>query len=418
MKRFTPFIFSVLLSAHVIAQTALPPAVSTQLTQQVTADLQSAGISAGATVSVSGYAPLAIAAPPSVIASAPQTADYYVSTTGDDAADGRTAATAWRTPKVVDNKVVYLTGGQKFAFSNTAHLDFSGHVHATVTSDPANPAYLVEAADGANNGIIESWANGSGCTLSNVILDSADGKGFGGNIRGPGWTVSNVLFNNLGEGLHFINGCTGLKITGGGQIGSVAGRCIFILDTTDMVWTGDPARHYGPAAGQSPIRFSEPGAVRGVISGVTATQLGSPFPIAAWAIHQAAGTKLINDEAIGGSFSFDTAGGQDANDTVTGCTVSGLTTINATLELHAASHKNTFTGCTLQNASGACITNSGSTGDVISNCAMASPVGGVHFYSPSDAVIKDCTLDTQGHAAAKLIVNGAAGNDGGGNVVK
>jgi hypothetical protein len=401
---------------------ALPPAVVAQLNTAVTANLKSAGINAAVTINVAGYTPVVIS-PSNATAAATQATTqptYYISLTGNDTAAGTSPATAWQTPRVVDNATVFLTAGQKFPIPLNTPLNFSSHQNATVTTDPANPATLLGAAGGGiDHGITNFWTNTTGCTLANVIVDSVDGNGYAGDVRGPNNAIVNVLLNNLNEGFQYKNACDNLKIIGGGQIGKVSGRCHYLLDVTHLTWTGDPNRVFGPAQTQSPIRFSCPGVRGGTITGVRVTQVGSNFPIACWAIHAASGVSFINCQANGGEFSFDTAGGLDTAGMVNGCTISGLHTINTLLDLRPAAVNNQFINCDLNNSAGVCVAVAGGRGNSITGTTMTSPVGGAHFYAASDAVLKNCTLNTLGHASAKWIDGSLCpANDGGGNSAK
>ena len=254
-------------------------------------------------------------------------------------------------------------------------------------------------------------ANASGRTLANTIFDSTDGQGFIGNVHGDKVTISNVDLKNLNEGFHY-QGCTNLTIAGGGQIGNVIGRCHLFVDVTNLVWTGDPAKVFGHASKQSPIRFDSPGVRGGTITGVRVTQAGSSFPIACWAIHAASGVHWLNCEANGGEFSFNSAG-DGTGDSVTSCIVENLTTINTKLDIGPIASNCTVKGGNFNNPTGECVALTCGSGIVIDGAVMHSPKHGVKFYAPSNAIIRNCTLYAP--AGTPIIDGGTPANDGGGN---
>jgi hypothetical protein len=337
-------------------------------------------------------------------------AEYYVSNTGNDANDG-SALHPWKTVQVKDNATVFLTAGETFAVPATG-VDFSGHQNATVSSTLATtPAVLTGA-------LLSHWnTQSTQCTLANVTLDSATGTGYAGDVMGTGIHIANVNFNNLGEGLHYDN-CQNLTITGGGQIGKVAGRCHYLISVTGINWTGDKTKVFGPASTQSPIRFSSPGVVGGTITNVQVTQVGSPFPIACWAIHAAVNVQFIDCSANGGEFSFNSAG-NGTGDKVTGCTITNLTTVNTKVSVDAIATGNHFIGGSFTNPTGECVSLScpPTGGNTFAGVMLHSPIHGSHFYTANDTKISTCTLHANSKATPMMDGASTSANDGGGNQV-
>ena len=348
---------------------------------------------------------------------------YYVSNEGSDTNSGLTPQLPWKTPRAVSNSEVRLADGETFNVPAGTPIAFNGKTNAVITSNPDNPATLMGAAAAATTdlqgpNILTWWTDSVGCILSNVIISSVDGKGFGGNIRGNNIWVKNVLLKNLTEGFDWL-AVKFANIVGGGQIGTVQGRCHYLLGCETISWTGDPAHVFGPAVGQSPIRFSTDvgGAFvnnsGGSITGVSVTQVGSPDPIACWAVHNAVGITFTNCVAAGGEFSFDGAGA-GTGDTVKGCTIAGLNVSNSKLNLQPIAFNNTFTQLKVTNPTGECVSvqTAAVAGNVINGGLLASPVHAVHFYSANDTIFKDCTY------TAPVLMDGlsVAKNDGGGNV--
>jgi hypothetical protein len=255
-------------------------------------------------------------------------------------------------------------------------------------------------------------ASASGRTLANAIIDSLDGNGFAGNVHGAKVTISNVDLKNLNEGFDYV-GCTDLTIEGGGQIGKVAGRCHYFIDVKNLNWTGDPNKVLGPASTQSPVRSSSPGIRGGRIVGIRVTQAGSPFPIACFAWHALDGVNIDDCVAIGGEFSFNSAG-VGLNDAVVGCTITNLTTINTKVSLSPIASNNHFVGGKFSNPTGECVSLSCGPGNVFDGVELHSQKHGFHFYAPSNAIIKNCTLFAP---AGTPIMDGACtkANNGGGN---
>lgn len=340
----------------------------------------------------------------------PSTPIYYVDgINGNDAHDGKTPDTAFKTPRAISNAVVLLSAGQSFSDG----IDFAGKLNAWVGShDDTNPARITAET-------LTNWdANSSGCTLANVVLSSASGNGFGGTVHGSGNTLLNVDFGNLSDGFHYV-GCDKLTISGGGQVGKVSGRCHYLLDVTNLTWTGDHTKSFGPASSQSPIRFSSPGVRGGTVSGVRVTQVGSTFPIACWAIHAASGVTFNNCESNGGEFSFNTAGAGEA-DKVSNCTINGLAVTNSKLTLDASiAFNNHFNQPVVTNPSGECIslTCAAIAGNVFDGAKLSSAKHGVMFYDANDTVIKNTVLTAPAVTIPLLDGQHIPVNDGGGNKV-
>lgn len=390
----------------------------------ITSAAASLGIQGDFTFQFAGYTPVTMYQPPKAQPANDVSPVYHVSNKGLDSNPG-TEALPWKTPRAVSNATVMLASE---LFVLTTPIRFNGLVNAVLTSSASNPAVLLgpAAAAGAVIGpnILTWWDDSTNCTLSNVIIDSIDGKGFGGNIRGKNIAINNVLLKNLTEGFDW-HGVDGVILAGGGQVGTVQGRCHYFLGCRNFAWAGDPARVFGPAVGQSPIRFSTEVGGRfvnnsgGTIAGVSVTQAGSPDPIAAWAIHNAMDLVFSECTAVAGEFSLDGAGA-GVGDVVRGCTIDNLVIANSKLNLQSVAFNNVCTNLLVTNPTGEAVSvqTAPKAGNAVSGY-LVSPVHGVHFYAAGDTVFKNCTYDRQGKAGAPfmdgLVV---AANDGGGNVVK
>jgi hypothetical protein len=260
--------------------------------------------------------------------------------------------------------------------------------------------------------------NASGRVLENAVLTSPDGKGFGGNVRGKNVSIINVSFKDLSDGLH-ADGCTNLIIKGGAQVGNVTGRCWFFLNVNGLNWYGDSSKVFGHATQQSPVRFSSPGVVNGIVQDVHVTQAGSPFPIACWAIHAAVNVHFLNCVSDSGEFSFDSAG-EGVGDKVTDCLVENLTVINSKLYIGPVALRNTIKAGKFTNPSGEAISVqcTPGSGNVIDGAEIHSDSAhAIHFYAASDLLVKNCTFYRTNPAA--VLMDGActAANDGGGNKI-
>lgn len=345
------------------------------------------------------------AAPTSVPSGVPI---FYVDAVkGLDTNDG-SIGKPWKTAKAVSNAAVVLTAGQTFG-----NINFSNLTNAWVgASDPSTRATV------SSGYCINYTASSNKCTLANVIVTSPDGKGQASNVHGSNITLLNVDLGNLNEGFDHET-VTNLTITGGKQVGAVAGRCHYFIDVTSINWSN--AGPYGPASTQSPIRFSYPGVRGGTISNVTGTQVGSTFAIATWAIHDATNVTFNSCTANGGEFSFNSAGAGGTTDKVTGCIINDLVVINSKLTLDAnVSFNNTFNRPVCSNPTGECIglsdTTTNGNNKIIAG-KLTSPKHGVHFYGANDTVISGTTLYAP--SASVPIIDGSftKANDGGGNVV-
>jgi hypothetical protein len=348
----------------------------------------------------------------------PPVPTYYVSTNGNDANAG-TLAAPWKTPKAVNGATVILLPGVYVGMVN-----FSGMTGATVaSSDAANPSTLQAPAGGGN---VTSWSDTTiGCTFGPMIVDSVDGKGNAGNVRGKNNSVIGVILNDINEGFDW-NACTNPTIKGGYQTGTVQGRCHFLIGCTNITWVGDPTHSFGPSIAQSPIRFStfqnsngtfSPN-VGGAITGVRVTQVGSAFAIACWAIHAARNIQFINCVANGGQFSFNTAGAAEG-DVVDGCLVQGLTVLGAELAMSPVATNNQVSGGSFNVSGSECValTCTGNCGNTITGATMYSDKAGVHLYNTSNVVVSQSTLYTPTAGASMLIGSIVPANDGGGNKV-
>jgi len=349
---------------------------------------------------------------------------YYVSTSGKDSNPG-TQARPWKTPRAVSNATVFLAAGQKFDANAASPISFAGLTNATITSDPNNPATVVGAAmqHGQNIGPnMFAWsAESTNCTLSNIIVDSVDGNGFGGLVRGTNISIGNVQLHNLAEGFDW-QGVNGVTILSGKQTGRVLGRCHYFLGCIQFNISTDVM---GPSVAQSPIRFStDVGGPyvnnKGGTVSIPVTQVGSPDPIACFAIHNAVDVTFKNCFAVGGEFSFDGAGA-GVGDNVTGCNVVNLTVSGSKLNLNTIAFNNTFTNFTGSNATGEVIScqTVAKAGNVVNGGTLTSPVHGIHMYSANDTVFKNLTYNRDPSRTAPLMDGLFTGaNDGGGNVIK
>lgn len=342
---------------------------------------------------------------------------YYVSKAGKDSNPG-TQAAPWLTPRTVNNADVYLADGETFDVPASTPISFSGKINATLTGSPTNPATIrgAAASPGAAIGpnIIQWDKNSLNCELSNVIIDSADGMGYGGHVLGKTITINAVQLKNLTEGFDW-QGVDGVTILGGKQIGRVAGRCHYFLGCRGFnVNTGV----MGPAQGQSPIRFSTD--VDGPFvnnSGgsvcIPVTQVGSDNPIACFAIHNAIDIEFVGCWSVGGEFSLDGAG-EGVGDVASGCKIDKLTVVNSKLDLNSIAFSNTFTNLTVANPTGECVSvqTVAKAGNVIDGATLTSPVHAAHFYQAGDTVLKNVKY------TAAVFIDGAwvKENDGGGNV--
>lgn len=356
------------------------------LTTAWLAALKSIGVVTDTQINVANYNTFAVFAP--VVTPPPAGTTYYVnSSTGDDSHLGTTPATAFKTIRSISNATVYLSG----SFTD-ATLDLSGKVNAIVTGNPsAKPTIQVGAGGGV---VVRSDDTTASCMLSNVILDSADGKGIGWNIHGSKLTIQNVDLKNLGDALRMVN-TPGLTLIGGKQVGNVTGRCVFVTNWNGGAWTGG---EFGPSQAQSPVRCSSDptaannGGLQNVtVDGLSITQVGSGFPIACGAFHRAINCKLNNITVNGGEFSFDSAGAGE-QDAVTGCTITNLKTINTKFNIGAVASNCTVSGGTFNNPTGECISLSAGSNIVIDGVTMYSPKHGAHAYSASNFVLKNSVL--------------------------
>ena len=307
---------------------------------------------------------------------------------------------------------------KQFGVSN-ASISIEGGPAFIVKTDPAPAASTV-----VNTQLIFD-PSVTGRVVSNIVLTSPDGNGVGGIVRGQAVQIINVNFQKIYDGLQYgssdgKNGCVNLTINGGGQIGNeVQGRCHFLIDIDGLTWTGDSTKCFGPASKQSPIRFSSPGVRNATITGVHVTQVGSPFPIACWAIHAANNVHWLNCTADGGEFSFDSAG-EGVGDRVSNCVVENLTINNSKLNIGAVTFGCTFKGGKFTNPTGEAISVQCVAGskNVIDGASIYSSSGhAIHFYAASDLVMKNCTFYRTNHSA--VLMDGAVSpqNDGGGNKI-
>jgi hypothetical protein len=328
---------------------------------------------------------------------------------GDDKNDG-SQAKPFKTARAISKAAVVLAGGQTFNLPASG-LNFDNLTNAWVgAADPANPATL------SSEYCLNYTAATKGCTLANVILTSPDGKGFGGNHHGTNNSFINVSFGNLSEGIDHI-GCTDLTIIGGKQIGKVAGRCHYMIGVANLTWTDSGP--FGPASTQSPIRFTPPGVNGGTITRVSATQVGSPFPIACWAIHSATNVTFNNCSADDGEFSFNTAGSADATvDFVKNCIVNDLVVTNSFMSFD----KSMASGVTvnrpvISNPGGPCISLicAPNAGNKIIGGKLTSAKHGVMFDNANDTVVSNTTLYAPNATVPILDGNLSKANDGGGN---
>ena len=334
---------------------------------------------------------------------------YVDPAAGNDLASGSAPSEARKTLVPKSNTTVVILGTTPVVLKEP--LDFSGLTNAVVQgADPTHPITLI------GEFIVKSWATTINCTLANVTLTSASGRGTGGNIRGLKWSFLNVNMGHLGDALVYV-GVNGLTIRGGQQVGPIEGRCHYLYAVQNIDWDGGT---FGPSGGESPIRTSYPGVKGGTIKNVKVTQAGVPNKKAAWAIHAASDLHIDSCTADQAEFSFNSAGQGGATDKVTNCVVSNLTVNQSKLTLDA----NIAFDCTITNPT---ITND--TGEGISLvCAPASGnsiVGGtvttkgkhaVEFYNANDTKVSGVTLHYTTAPAPVLDGAHVPANDAGGNV--
>jgi hypothetical protein len=318
-------------------------------------------------------------------------------------------------PKPASNATTTLATGRTFTAG--LPMDLSGLTSAIVSTDANSPAVLQGAAGGAS--VISSNESTNGCVLSNVILDSVDGGGIGWNVKGSNLVLSNPQHKNLSDSICVVN-ATNLTMIGGKQIGKVTGRCVFITNWNGGAWTGGTA---GPSVNQSPVRCSSDitaanggGLQNVIVTGLSVTQVGSAFPIACVAGHRILNCKFIDCTVNNGEFSFASAGAGE-QDEVSNVLVQNLTTINTKLDIQSIASNVQISGGTFNNPSGECVSLSCGPGITIDGATMYSPKHGVHFYQPSNAIIRNCRLIAPGFSPPMLDGSCTAANDGGGNTV-
>jgi len=141
-------------------------------------------------------------------------ANYYVSTNGNNANNGTSWATAWKTvTKGITSRspgdVVNLSGGQTFAETVSIATGGTTGLPVTLTSDPTNPATLQQV--GSSYGI--RIYNTGNVTLQNLVVaglggtntaKSGTGVGiyaFGGSNLG-GNTLSNLTVTGFSDGIN------------------------------------------------------------------------------------------------------------------------------------------------------------------------------------------------------------------------
>jgi parallel beta-helix repeat protein len=149
-----------------------------------------------------------------------QAAQYFVRTSGNDAANGQTPATAWRTisraaelllpgdeaivgPGVYpeQNVNIRLSGGP------TGHIGFRGDPSGVLTGDPAGPVNINVA--GAASAFVlagRSYVDISGFTITNsknaAVYIQAGKNGDGNTVGSDRNTIANCVFHsNLGKGI-------------------------------------------------------------------------------------------------------------------------------------------------------------------------------------------------------------------------
>jgi hypothetical protein len=362
-----------------------------------------------ATISTSITVPQPIVVTPPAPTSVPTGVPlFYVDAIhGLDTNDG-SQAKPFKTAKAISNAAVVLAAGQTFG-----NINFSTATNAWVgASDPSTRAII-----SAEFGVTFS-PQSNHCTLANVTVTSPSGKGMGSNVHGSNITLLNCDLGNLSEGFDHV-GVTNLTIIGGKQTGKTAGRCHYMIGVTNLTWTDSGP--FGPASTQSPIRFTPPGVNGGTITRVSATQVGSPFPIACWAIHFATNVTFNGCSANGGEFSFNTAGTADATtDFVKNCVVNDLVITNSFMSFD----KSMASGVTvnrpvISNPSGQCISLicAANAGNRIIGGKLTSPKHGVMFDNANDTVVSDTTLYAPNASVPILDGNLSKANDGGGNKV-
>ena len=181
--------------------------------------------------------------------------EYYIAADGDDANDGKSRATAFASPTMINTKSVS---------GNVFHI-YPGTYVLTGTVQPAKPDMkILGESDGSGNPVVldaNGVARGMTCGQADMVFANltitggvADGRGGGAYITGAGSVVSNCVFvantctngtgNLVGGGLYAkdtdVVDCVfrrNITVKGGGGLGkegtgSVSG-CLF--ESNDFV---------------------------------------------------------------------------------------------------------------------------------------------------------------------------------------
>ena len=339
---------------------------------------------------------------------------YYVSNAGSDANDGKTPATAWRTPKTVAGAVTLLAAGE--TFDVTAQIAMAEG--SWLGGDPTQPLPTITTAV---NGLwlfgwaktIQTWTQANLNITSSVPI-AANSVNVG-NAYGVSPTIANVHLTNLNEGYDAsFNGtltmdrCTGL----------CRGRTVYVESQCTLA-ISNCTFGTGEAATQDPWRM-ETGS--GTLTNVVFDQSQSSFGTAGFAGHGASNLTLINCGAIRGPFSFDTEGSEVGAGQVNGCKINGLWVLDSTINVGGTGKlttNTTFTAPYVENASGTCVSLEGEgDGNVIDGGVFVSDNShAIMFYSASSMIVKNCTLYTSNKGAVLMAGSNTAANDGGGNKV-